>query len=120
MNVRVVDYDLESARVCSELLRYRGHQVWTSANAGEALELVRVHKFDSALLDLVLPDMDGFSLAAEIHSKQPAVRFLIVSGHFDPEDLSGAISSVQAYFRTKPLDFAEVESLLESHPPAMP
>jgi len=121
MNVLVVDDDLESARIYSEMLRYRGHWVCTSHNGFEALELASTQTFDSALVDVILPDTDGFSLAAEISKKQPGIRLLLVSGYFDPEALqAGDLRSLPAHFRTKPLDFGEVEYLLASPPAPVP
>ena len=44
-----------------------------------ALELTRAHQYDVALVDLALPDMDGWALLKELRAAKPAIPHVIVS-----------------------------------------
>ena len=60
-------------------LRKEGYEVRSAFNGKEALELVEVFKPDLVLLDLMLPDMDGFDICKEI-SKNTYVIMLTARG----------------------------------------
>lgn len=60
-------------------LRKEGYEVRSAFNGKEALELVEIFKPDLVLLDLMLPDMDGFDICKEI-SKNTYVMMLTARG----------------------------------------
>ena len=49
-------------------LKSSGYQVQTAANGIQALEILRRQKIDLALLDIMMPEMDGYTLTREIRS----------------------------------------------------
>ncbi|RPI28598.1 MAG: response regulator [Acidobacteria bacterium] len=110
MKILVVEDDSSSARVYADILEYWGHAVSSAGSVSEALALVAARPFDSALVDVVLPDGDGFSLVERMREVQPVLRCLIVSAVFDPEAQRKA-QAIGADFRPKPLDFREIEEL---------
>ena len=63
------------------------NEVTVVAEAGDgkqALELASVEKPDLVILDLKLPDTDGFTVAEELAAALPGVRILAVSGYLTP------------------------------------
>jgi signal transduction histidine kinase len=68
--VLVVDDDDVSRTVCKALLGRLGYRVETVANGREALAALRTTPFDLAVVDVNMPDLDGFQLARELH-RQP-------------------------------------------------
>ena len=61
-----------------------GHQVIGETDSGvKAVELILRLKPDAVVLDLSLPDMDGFNVVDRVVKTLPNVRFLVVSSHCD-------------------------------------
>jgi DNA-binding response OmpR family regulator len=69
-------------------LQHEGFDVMVASNGRECLELVESNHFDVILLDLIMPDIDGFQVLTELQkqSKQPTVFVLSnLSQHEDEE-----------------------------------
>lgn len=81
IRVLVVDDNRDSADALAEVLRQMGHYAEAAHSGSEAL--VRVEKFspDLYLLDLALPDIDGFDLARRLRrTAHKDARFVAVTG----------------------------------------
>ncbi|HVV57122.1 MAG TPA: response regulator [Gaiellaceae bacterium] len=82
--VLVVDDEEAVRRVAALLLEAAGYTVLTAATADEALGLVREQPgIDAVLLDLMLPDRSGASVAADLRRLRPAVPIVVSSGYDD-------------------------------------
>jgi two-component system, cell cycle response regulator DivK len=83
----VVD-DYEDGRdMLSELLRVRGFHVDTAASGCEALTLVRALRPDLVLLDLTLPDIDGFEVARRMQEDPTTkgIHVVMLTAHVSAE-----------------------------------
>jgi CheY-like chemotaxis protein len=112
--VLVVDDDSDSADLLELLLERAGHQVCVANGAIAALALVEGFRPQIALIDIGLPDMDGYELLAALQGKPEleACRFIAVTGY---SSLGLKARSERAGFYahlTKPLDFEELEIAL--------
>jgi DNA-binding response OmpR family regulator len=67
------------------ILRGEGYDVVTAPDGREALEHLRQVPFDLVLLDLLLPDMDGWSLLRHIRELRPSARVVILCGDVDAD-----------------------------------
>jgi DNA-binding NarL/FixJ family response regulator len=82
--VLIVDDTACCRRVVCELLERRGYQVAGEARCvAEALRLAEGLQPDAALLDVHLPDGNGFELAAQLKRSQPGMALLMTSSDFD-------------------------------------
>ncbi len=80
--VLVVD-DLKDVRqLLTLLLRKAGHEVTGAENGAEALAALAEQRFDVALLDIRLPDIDGMELARRIRADESAagIKLIAISG----------------------------------------
>jgi PAS domain S-box-containing protein len=78
--VLVVD-DEESVRgVLAEMLIGEGHQVSIASSGKEALGILDSQEIDIVITDLSMPRTDGVTLAAEIKSRKPNTKVVLVSG----------------------------------------
>jgi DNA-binding response OmpR family regulator len=80
--VLVVDDDQEFVQLLEFNLEREGCEIFTASNGVQALHVARSALPDVILLDLMLPDMDGFSVCEILHS-QPSTReipVIILSG----------------------------------------
>jgi adenylate cyclase len=69
--ILVVDDDPVSRRMLTRLLEQEGHRVDTAANGRQALERLHGDPFDLALLDVLMPELDGYEVLA--HMKEDDV-----------------------------------------------
>ena len=69
-NVLVIEDNPDDRRVTRELLRKRGFAVLEAAHGREALECMSAQLPDLILLDLLMPEMDGFEFIEQMHSHE--------------------------------------------------
>ena len=67
--VLIIEDDEQMAQALAEHLRNEGFVVWTAGNGKEGLAKWRELEPDAVVLDLILPDMDGFDVCEEIRSE---------------------------------------------------
>ena len=81
----VVDDDPEIISSFEAILRSEGYEVTTARDGREALERVAQSPFDLVLLDLLLPDMDGWAVLARVREIRPGSRVVILCADVDAE-----------------------------------
>lgn len=81
--ILLIDDDRAVLDIGKRLLESLGYQVIATASAAELLQLVRAHegKIDLLLTDVVMPEMSGPELAAEITRFRPEIKCLFMSGY---------------------------------------
>ena len=79
LRVLVVEDHAEAADALATLLRLGGHEAAVAPNARAALEAARSCPPDVVLLDLGLPDMDGWQLAGHFQEPRGGKRPLLVA-----------------------------------------
>ena len=117
LRVLVVDDNVDTAKILAMLLRMWGHEVRTTHDGPSALEIARDFRPDAVLLDIGLPRMDGFEVAAELRSLPDFERILIVgsSGYSRDSDRRRAAEVGMDRYFVKPFDPWQLESILEAH-----
>jgi two-component system OmpR family response regulator len=81
----VVDDDSVIAATFEAILRSEGYDVATAQDGKEALEFVRQAPFDLVLLDLLLPDMDGWTVLQHLREISPNSQVVILCADVDAE-----------------------------------
>ncbi|MDP6542682.1 MAG: response regulator [Phycisphaerae bacterium] len=112
--VLVVEDDLEMNQLQCELLDVHGFDSQAAFTGAEALELCDEKTTDAVLLDLMLPEMDGYETCRRLKSRAATERLPIVMiTALDSEDCRqrGLEAGADAYF-TKPFDPDQVISTL--------
>jgi CheY-like chemotaxis protein len=112
-SVLVVD-DRDDVRSLLQLvLETLGHRVQVAADGASALEAVRRVRPDVVLVDLGLPDIDGFEVARRIRAEHgPGMRVVALTGSDDERTRHDAIAAgFDAHF-TKPLQDEDLERLV--------
>ena len=67
-----------------------GHQVLTSGNAAEALDLCGKHTFDVVVTDYKMPKMNGVEFIGRLRKLHPATSVILISGFTDTLGLDEA------------------------------
>jgi two-component system CheB/CheR fusion protein len=114
--VLVCDDNADVAEMTALLLRSRGHVVEVAGTGAEALRLAPLLAPDVVLLDIGLPDMDGYEVARELR-RQPSTRACVlaaVSGYGRDCDRAAARDAGFDHHLTKPVGIAQLERILSA------
>jgi PAS domain S-box-containing protein len=104
--ILIVD-DNDDARVLlADMLRLLGHEVRAAADGSSALDQLDTFHPDVALLDIGLPDVDGYELAARIRNRPDgaAIRLLAVTGYGQPVDRNRSLGAGFDAHLVKPVE----------------
>ena len=86
--ILVVDDEASLKILTSKLLEKQGYQVYCAESGKEALTILEKEKIDLLLSDVVMPEMDGFQLAAIVQKKYPSIKIQLASGFSDERHIS--------------------------------
>jgi DNA-binding NtrC family response regulator len=95
--ILIMDDDLLALESLENYLKQADYDVVTASSAREAVERARETPCDLALLDMKMPEMDGFQVAAMLRQLQPDLRVIIFTGY----------ASLETEARAAQLDFYE-------------
>jgi DNA-binding NtrC family response regulator len=111
--ILVVDDDNKICDTLSLILESRGYQV-DVANTGKiAIEKAKINKYNLAVLDIKLPDIDGTKLLKSIHEISPQIVRIIMTGYPELKNAINALNEgADAYF-TKPVDPSRLIKTIE-------
>lgn len=114
MRILVVDDNVDAAESLALLLRLDGHSVRTAYTASAALEQVNSVQSDVILLDIGLPEMDGYQLARRIRATGSRARIVALTGYGQAEDIKrGRAAGFDAHL-LKPVDLPALNEILAS------
>ena len=114
MRVLLVQNELATARSVMQVLKANGGIVDHIDTGEEALELVRHYDYDIVLLDLMLPDMDGYEVVRRMRSNRIEAPVIVMSGLTRPQDKVKAFSVGADDFITKPFDSTELVARMKA------
>jgi len=111
--VLVVDDNRDGLDMLLDALTAAGHDVIGAATARDALDLADRLRPAVAVLDIGLPDMDGYELAKALRSRgqDRPLRLIALTGYGRDQDIAAARAAGFDAFFAKPV---EIEALLES------
>ena len=84
--ILVVDDNADSRLLVSELLTLKGHTVSAMASGKDAISVLSSFEPDLAILDLQMPEMDGFATLKGLRELRPSLPVIALSGHVLPSD----------------------------------
>jgi len=108
MRVLLVEDDITAARGIALILKTGTAVVDHAANGEEALELVRHYDYDIMVLDLMLPDMEGYEVLRRMRLGRNHTPVLVLSGVSRPDAKVKALGLGADDVMTKPFDKAEL------------
>jgi PAS domain S-box-containing protein len=116
--VLIVDDNRDSADSLAMLLEFEGHEIATAYTAHEALERAQVLKPQVILLDIGLPDINGYEIARRLRKLRDldGVCLIALSGYGQAEDRHRAQSAGFDDHLIKPADLAKLRSAIARHP----
>ncbi len=102
MNILVVDDEDLIRKALSRFFSAQGHQVFSAENGVKALEFIAKEKIDIIILDLLMPEKNGFDVLAEMKKVIPVVVISAFSGtnadHFHSDEYPQVIGFIKKPF----------------------
>jgi two-component system, cell cycle response regulator CtrA len=114
MRVLLIEDDLTAARAIVMMLRAAGAVVEHSALGEEAVELTKHYEYDIVLLDLMLPDIDGYEVVRRMRIGRNETPILVLSGAVRSPAKVKALGLGADDFITKPFDNAELLARMQA------
>lgn len=108
INVLFVEDDETIAFLVKDNLETKGYKVFHAFNGIKALEIYRKNSCNICILDIMLPDMDGFELATTIRKSDPAVPILFLTARSLVEDRIKGFSVGADDYIIKPFSMQEL------------
>jgi two-component system cell cycle response regulator CtrA len=114
MRVLLVEDDLTTSRAITMMLRGIGAIVDQTDTGEEALELVRHYDYDIVVLDLLLPDMEGYEVVRRMRGARLETPVLILSGLARPQAKVKGFGMGADDYITKPFDKEELVARIQA------
>jgi PAS domain S-box-containing protein len=113
--ILIVDDNADAANSLVLLLDIEGHETLAASSAREAIDRLESFQPDVALLDIGLPDMDGYTLAELIRESAPCkgMKLVALTGYGQAEDVARARQAGFDAHLIKPLDYSLLRQTLE-------
>ena len=112
--ILVVDDNQDAAELLTEMLRSVGHDVLAAHDGEHALDLLKHFTPEIAILDIGLPDTDGYQLARSLRTRLgTTVRLMAVTGYGQPKDVVRAQLAGFDHHFTKPVGLGKIIAAIE-------
>jgi CheY-like chemotaxis protein len=112
-NILVVDDDRDTCASMSDILSDLGYTVDTANDGPAALELSERNLYRLALLDYMMPGMDGLELCRRLRASRPTVEVALVTGWASSSTTAAASEAGVRRVLPKPVDFGVLIPLVE-------
>ncbi|BDG06009.1 sigma-54-dependent transcriptional regulator [Anaeromyxobacter oryzae] len=111
-SVLVIEDDDAARTALSAFLEAAGYRVRAAAGGAEALASLEASGADAVLLDLVMPEPDGFEVLRRIRERDPRVPVIVLSALSQAEDVVRAMKLGATDYLPKPFDPGELDLVL--------
>jgi len=112
--ILLVEDDPSLGYLLSEYLRMKDFDLQWVKNGNEALKEMEIRSFDLAVLDVMMPEMDGFTLARKMREKHSDIPFMFLTSRSMKIDVLKGFSLGAVDYLKKPIDEEELVVRLNS------
>jgi two-component system OmpR family response regulator len=114
MKILVVDDDVRMAQFVSRALHEHGYVVRHAANGQEGLELALAEPFDAAVVDIMLPGLDGLSLIRGMRAQKVLTPVIVLSAKSGVDDRVKGLQAGGDDYLVKPFALAELLARIQA------
>lgn len=117
-SVLIVDDDQINIELISNILnRIHKYNIVTASNGKDALKKVKLNDFSLILLDIVMPDLDGFEVAVELksHSKYKEIPIIFLTANTESQQIKKGFELGAKDYITKPFNMQELLARVDTH-----
>src|SRR6478736_5246545 len=112
IRILVAEDEENLAQILCAFLRGRGHHVVYVRDGKAALQAVRDEAFDVALVDIVMPEMDGLEVLKNLRAEPDPPQVIIITGNGTVETAITAMKLGAYDYMAKPYRTAEIDVLV--------
>jgi DNA-binding NtrC family response regulator len=112
IRILVAEDEINLAQILSSFLEGRGHQVVTVGDGRKALQELQASAYDVALLDIVMPELDGLEVLRQLREDAEAPEVIIITGNGTIETAISAMKLGAYDYLSKPYRMAEIDVLV--------
>lgn len=113
LNILLVDDEPDFVENLAERLRLRGFTIHTALNGTDALALMRREQFQGAVLDVMMPGLDGLETLKGIKEIDDTVEVILLTGHARVEVALEGVRAGAFDYLIKPVDIDELSFRLQ-------
>jgi len=117
LRILLAEDDLVNQQVSSKVLERRGYSVAVAANGREALEMLDTQKFDLVVMDVSMPEVDGFEAVAAIRAREKStgahIPILAMTAHAMKGDREKCLAAGMDGYVAKPVQAAQLFAAIE-------
>jgi DNA-binding NtrC family response regulator len=110
--ILVVDDDPAIHQVVGAALTADGHHLLSAGSAEQGLALLRHETVDLALIDFMLPGMDGLEFLEQVQELYPQLACVMMTAYGTPDAVLGALRKRVQDFLVKPFSLSELRSAI--------
>ena len=111
--ILIVEDDKNIQETLKNILQQSGYETDTAETGREAEQKTKEKFYNLALLDIILPDMEGTKLLAKLHESTPKMKKIMVTGYPSLENAMEALNQGADAYVTKPVKPAKLLALIE-------
>ena len=108
MKILLVEDDIMLNEMITEYLASTGHAITSAKSGDESLKILNEQKFDLLILDINLPDIDGFTILENMHEQKRMIPTIYISALIDIEEISRAFDLGCYDYLKKPFHLKEL------------
>ncbi len=116
--ILVLDDDRIFRKTLCMALSARGHDVKSASTGEEALSIASSSPFDAAIIDMMMPGMNGFEVLSRLRNVRPTTACVMLTGYGSIADAVTAMKLGGYNYLTKPCSIDEIERVLSGIAPA--
>lgn len=114
MRILFIEDDVNTSRSLAVLLASEGIICDTAEIGEEGLEIAKIYDYDLVILDLMLPDLDGYEVLARLRSAKIKTPVLILSGLSSVDQKIKGLASGADDYMTKPFNRSELVARIQA------
>jgi DNA-binding NtrC family response regulator len=112
IKVLVAEDEVHLGQILSNFLTGRGYTVRTVTDGRAALDALRAEAYDVALLDIVMPELDGLEVLKQVRTESDPPEVIIITGNGTIETAISAMKLGAYDYMAKPYRMAEIDVLV--------
>ncbi len=104
MRILLADDEPEILNLYGEMLRGNGYDVTEAEDGNDVLDRIAEHDYDLLVLDLYMPNIDGFDAMSTLRKEGRDIPIIVMTGHYPDEEVQSRIQGLNvAQFLRKPV-----------------